>query len=71
MNACRSDACCQGRKPCPCPDACQVAEAPPIKQFGPAVDALLIAGFSALCVLLAFLIAFVAREPFAFLSRFF
>ena len=26
--ACNADACNQGREPCPCPDACQTANAP-------------------------------------------
>jgi len=26
MKQCNADACCQGRKPCPCPEACEVTD---------------------------------------------
>lgn len=71
MNACRSDACAQGRTACPCPDACRIPDMPPIKQFDRIDDAVLIVALTVLASLSIALLVFVARNPYLFVSIFF
>lgn len=71
VNACRSDACGQGRTACPCPDACRIPEMPPIKQFDAVDDAVLLLALAALVALLITLGVFIARNPYLFVNLFF
>ena len=71
MNACTANACGSGKRPCPCPDACQIPELPPVKQFDRVDDAVLIFAFAALVGLLVALGVFIARHPYLFANLFF
>lgn len=71
VNACRSNACGQGRTACPCPDACRISEPEPIKQFDAVDDAVLLFGLAALVCLLIALGVFIARNPYLFANLFF
>ncbi len=56
---CRADACSQGDKPCPCPQACQAAESDDYEGdlFGVFRGLLVAIGFTLACVATAALIA--------------